>query len=231
MTLEARLQALREDRTHGALELAVIALDLARDWRDAGRPTDELTTALRAMHPAIATLANLAAAVDAGQDLSDLRGRLVEGPARIARNLAPRIAPGQAIVTLSNSSTLRAVLPRLEPRLVVVLESQPGGEGRAMAAALEALCVRVEPDSAMGKAAEEVDCALVGVDAFDDQGNLVHKVGTLPLALCCRHAGKPFYAAGHSFKRSSRALETQPEDPLFDRTPAELVTIITEQPG
>ena len=228
MTLDERLAALRADRVHGAIELALTGLDLARDWLAEGRPVDPLTASLRAMHPAIATLANLAAAIDAGADLTELRDRLVEGNARIVRNLRRVIGPGRAIVTLSNSSTVREALPGLEPRLVIVLESQPGGEGKAMAQALAGLPVRLEPDAAMGKVAEEVDCALVGIDSFDEPGNLVHKVGTLPLALCCRRAGKPLYAAGHSFKRTAQALAHHPADPLFDLTPADLVTIVTE---
>ncbi len=225
MTLDARLDDLRNDRAHGALDLALIGLDIARDWRAAGRSLDELADRLRGMHPSIATLANLASAIDAGRDLDELRRSLVEGNARIASRLRRLIPPHQAIVTLSNSSTVRAALPVLRPRLVVVLESLPGGEGKAMADAVKALEVRLEPDAAMGKIAAEVDCALVGVDSCDDAGNLIHKIGTLPLALCCRHAGKPFYAAGHSFKRTEHVLEP-PTDPLFDLTPHDLITAL-----
>ena len=98
--------------------------------------------------------------------------------------------------------------------------------------------VEVIPDTAIGNVVPEVDCALVGIDTFDVSGAVYHKVGTLPLALCCRRFGKPFYAAGHSLKRVDGPLDPLPDcakppaDQIFDRTPPELITrIITEEPA
>ena len=90
--------------------------------------------------------------------------------------------------------------------------------------------IELVPDAAMGNLVPRVGCALVGIDTFDDTGAILDKVGTLPLALCCRHFGKPFYAAGHQLKRSDRALDDSSEPGssshtrLFDCTPAELIT-------
>ena len=63
------------------------------------------------------------------------------------------------------------------------------------------------------------DLALAGVDTFLTTGAVVNKMGTLPLALACRHHGKPLYAAGSSFKFSVASqrgdavgLKTRPDD-------------------
>jgi translation initiation factor 2B subunit (eIF-2B alpha/beta/delta family) len=148
---------------------------------------------------------------------------------------------------LSNSTTVRDVLLALGVRSVYVLESQPGGEGKQLAEALrDGLkagsrlasrqdLVHLVPDSAVGNIVPRVDCALVGVDTILRDGAILHKVGTLPLALCCQRFGKPFYAAGHSFKFTERESKGLPEpdealeSQLFDCTPADLITkIITE---
>ena len=89
------------------------------------------------------------------------------------------------------------------------------------------------PDAAMGRIVPSVDCALVGIDAFDRSGAILHKVGTLPLALCCAHFHKPFYAAGHSFKLSPTptAEMLASAGPRFDRTPPELITALVTEKG
>ena len=230
--LDRSLRELAEDRVSGAVGLAVAAIDLADRWRRAGHDPSELAAALAAMHPAIATVGNLARLIaerpDA--DLVELRRSLIEGNLRIAERLRTIIPAGRRVITISNSSTVAAALPLLDPSAVVVLESRPGGEGAKLAEVLERALgperVLLEPDGAMGKLVERCDVALVGVDSFDAEGNLVHKVGTLPLALCCREAVVPLYAAGHSFKRLPETIREQPSDPWFDRTPARLVAAV-----
>jgi translation initiation factor 2B subunit (eIF-2B alpha/beta/delta family) len=81
-----------------------------------------------------------------------------------------------------------------------------------------------------------VDCAIVGTDSISRSGTVLHKVGTLPLALCCQYFGKPFYALGHSLKQVDHEFDELPptnsvlETQVFDRTPPELITcIVTER--
>jgi translation initiation factor eIF-2B subunit delta len=194
------------------------------------------------MHPAIATVRNVGSRLLEGagpEQLALLQNSLLEANERIARHLRRWISPSSAVITLSNSSTVRDVLVALGVHHVAVLQSLPGGEGREMATALreqspEGVEVSLIPDAAMGNAVPGMDCALVGIDTFDDAGNLLHKVGTLPLALCCRHFGKRFFAAGHSLKHRSGSLETDGSRyapaGFFDRTPAALITaLVTEQ--
>ena len=253
--LKRRLRDLRDDRASGAIGLALEALGIANDWIAEGRRLEELAAELETMHPAIAAVANLGTALrDSGPGLSsrlaELKVSLVEGNRSIAEKLRKLIPSSSSVITISNSSTVRESLIKIRPANVYVLQSQPGGEGAAMAAALRkglaeqrqgfdpatSSVVHVVPDAAMGNIVPAVDCALVGIDTFDPAGAILHKVGTLPLALCCQRFGKPFYAAGHSFKFSNRESGGRPEpeksltEQSFDRTPSGLITqIITEE--
>ena len=250
--LSQQIEKLRYDRTSGALDLAIDAIELAEGWIAAGRAPAELAREIARMHPAIAAVANVARLLES--DRSDLSKRLlqakqslVNGNRLIGENLRALIPPKATVITLSNSTTVRDVLLALGVRSVYVLESQPGGEGKQLAEALrDGLkagsrlasrqdLVHLVPDSAVGNIVPRVDCALVGVDTILRDGAILHKVGTLPLALCCQRFGKPFYAAGHSFKFTERESKGLPEpdealeSQLFDCTPADLITkIITE---
>ena len=244
--LDARLERFERNRVSGAVDLAIEALSIADNWITAGRDLDELADRLSAMHRAIATVSNVAALLITDRDrenaparIEQARRSLIEGNALIARNLKRFISPGSTIITLSNSSTVRAAVETLGIKSVYVLESHPGGEGARFAEQLQSagsqgLTVRLVPDAAMGNVVPEIDCALVGIDTFDRSGAILHKVGTLPLALCCRHFNKPLFAAGHSLKQVEHKIQAPPELPegepqLFDRTPAELITkLVTE---
>ena len=248
--LDARLEQFERNRVSGAVDLAIEALSIADEWIAAGRGLDELADRLAPTHPAIATVSNVATLLvsdRSGDDpaparIEQARRSLVEGNALIARNLKPLIAPGSTIITLSNSSTVRTAIEALDVGAVYVLQSHPGGEGAQLAEQLEStglpgLKVHLIPDAAMGNIVPEVDCALVGIDSFDRTGTILHKVGTLPLALCCRHFNKPLFAAGHGLKRVEQRIQTPPAPPkgepqLFDHTPAGLITkLVTEERG
>ena len=239
------LLRLRDNRISGATDLAREAIDLALAWIEAGRDPAALALQLDAMHPAIATVRNVGRLLTEGAGelyarLKDLRQSLVEGNQVIAENLRPLIPPGSGVITLSNSSTARDALIGLPVGRVYVMESLPGGEGKQMAEALRkglgrSAEVQLIPDAAMGNVVPRVDCALVGIDSCDDTGAILHKVGTLPLALCCHRYGKPLYAAGHSLKHTATVKQDLPDadNPLqaqrFDRTPPELITrLVTE---
>ena len=245
--LTKQVEHLRGNHTSGALDLALEAIVLARDWMDAGMDLPVLAAQLQRMHPAIATVRNVGRLLledppTARKRLEDLEQSLREGNQRIAANLKALIASGATIITLSNSSTVRQALVSLQAANVFVMESLPGMEGRSMAHAVEkqlkAVGGRVQliPDAVIGNVVPQVDCALVGIDTFDFSGALYHKAGTLPLALCCRQFDKPLYAAGHSLKRVDGPLGAVPESDkplsaqIFDRTPPQLITrIITEE--
>lgn len=227
-----RVDRLRANTVSGALDLAVEAIDIALA---APQARGELAREFQAMHPAIVTVANVGRLLAKGAaeaELAALRRSLVEGNRLIASHVARLVPPTARVITLSHSSTVEAALSG-RPGRVCVLESLPGGEGRTLAEKLGAALVA---DAAMGQVVPSIDCALVGIDAYDRSGAILHKVGTLPLALCCAHFGKPFYAAGHSFKLSPTDTARLPESAvgagsLFDRTPPELIAAIVTERG
>ena len=95
-----------------------------------------------------------------------------------------------------------------------------------------------------------IDLAIVGTDRVTANGDVVNKIGTLNVAVLCRHFGIPFYVACPSSTfdrhtasgaevtieerladevRQQHAAQVNVYNPAFDVTPAELVTgIITE---
>ena len=81
------------------------------------------------------------------------------------------------MVTISNSSTVAAALQAASPAAIYALGSLPGGEGRVLAKKLVATLV---PDAAMGRVVPSIDCAVVGIDAYDRSSAVVHKVLTGP---------------------------------------------------
>jgi translation initiation factor 2B subunit (eIF-2B alpha/beta/delta family) len=182
---------------------------------------------------------------DPARRIAHLRDSLRRGNRLIAQKVAGLIPADSVVITLSNSSTVREALTACKPRGVYVMESNPGGEGAAMAMALRSALggkvgheiVDLIPDDSIGQYVPRCDCALVGIDTFDDSGSIWHKVGTRPLAELCREIGKPVYAAGHSLKRSDRRLQEIPpadsetDGQLFDWTPGNLITLLVTESG
>ena len=136
---------------------------------------------------------------------------------RIARR---RLAatPG-TIVTLSASSTVRRVLAERRPEDIVVAASEPGGEGRTLAAALRARCVG---DRDAERAVADCAAVLVGADAIGRRC-FVNKVGTGVLARAALGAGRPFLVVAESFKRVDIDVPTVTEA-RFESVPNDLVT-------
>jgi translation initiation factor 2B subunit (eIF-2B alpha/beta/delta family) len=248
---DVRLQLLRNDHTSPSLALAHQAIDLAEDWLQAGLHPKRLARELASMHPGLALIANLARMLeeeDPGilRSLRLLRESLREGNRRIAEGLAELVAPNPTVITLSNSATVCDALVHLGTCAVYLLDSRPGGESAQMAEQLRRRLARPDREAVVhlveattiGNIVPQVDCAIVGTDSISRSGAVLHKVGTLPLALCCHYFEKPFYALGHSLKQvdhefaelppANSGLETQ----VFDLTPPELITcIVTERMG
>lgn len=147
----------------------------------------------------------------------DLADAAVHDTLRIARR---RLAatPG-TIVTLSASSTVRRVLAERAPEEVVVAASEPGGEGRTLAAALGARCVE---DREAPRAVADCGAVLVGADAIGRRC-FANKVATRVLAQAARDVDRPFLVVAESFKRVAVDAPVVTED-RFETIPNDLVT-------
>jgi translation initiation factor 2B subunit (eIF-2B alpha/beta/delta family) len=243
------LRAVAENRTAGAQALAVEALGVVADelraWRkappsDLPRLVRDFARSLSRTQPAMgvfprwsAEWARAAAEVPERELLRHLtrwtrtwRRRISQEPGRIAR-VARRWLPPQArILTLSRSDSVRRALTvargARRPREVVVLESQPGGEGRGFARELRrsGLRARVVPDAKGRGLVRRMDLVLIGADAVWADGSVVHKVGTRPLALAAHQAGVPVIVVTGRSKWVPRTRPARGLPPTFDRTPA-----------
>lgn len=108
--------------------------------------------------------------------------------------LSPVAGP---ILTHSASSTVRGVLAAISRDRVIVGASEPGGEGRRLAAELGTRCVS---DADAVRWVPRSGAVLVGADAIGVD-SFVNKVGTLSLAQAAHGAGTPFFVIAESFKR------------------------------
>ncbi|MEQ8486643.1 MAG: S-methyl-5-thioribose-1-phosphate isomerase [Pseudomonadales bacterium] len=185
----------------------------------------------------------------------------------IGRHGAPLIEPGTGVLTHCNAGALAvsALGTATAPMYlrhqagvrfrVFVDETRPLLQGARLTAwelDRAGLDVTLICDNAAASlmAAGEVQLVLVGTDRVTANGDVVNKIGTLNLAVLCRHFGIPFYVAcpsstfdGATASGALVAIEQRPaaevlgdaaarvavRNPAFDVTPAELVTgIITE---
>lgn len=123
---------------------------------------------------------------------------------------AARAAAGRHVMTFSSSGTVAEGLLAASPKpgRVIVCESRPGGEGRALAVRLAGagLEVALVPDAAVAWAldVERVELLLVGADTVLADGSVVNKVGTRPAALAARAAGVTVLAAASTAKVAAR---------------------------
>lgn len=245
---ETSLQRFREDREHGASEIARAALRL---MADCARKHDQDTTprmvevfraraaALAGTRPSMAPLYNHMTKWSASLEnlpndpvmAGQLAAEAAEELARQSRlaaklaaaRLASRVPPGAAIMTHSLSSTIVELYRILKDRDVtaIVSESRPLCEGYVLAAKLDELGIRTTlvTDAQMGLAISGADVVAVGADSILADGRVVNKVGTYLLALAAREAKKPFYVCAESYKRCPAGM---PDPPMERMDPAEL---------
>ena len=215
--MQQAVAAIRGETRVGATELTTRAgallVEEATERAAAGRLTQAtlagLARALVRAQPAMASICRLANAVllAAHPPTAEAVARAVaayEADARTAaRDLEVRgaelVPNGGTVVTLSASSLVERAIVRSHDDgrrfRVLCLEARPKREGAALAARLAAAGVATElwVDAAAARCVTQVSVVLVGADTIAPAG-LVHKVGTLGLALAARHYGVPAYA-------------------------------------
>ncbi|WP_435098898.1 NUDIX domain-containing protein [Halarchaeum sp. P4] len=157
-----------------------------------------------------------------------------------------------SVLTLSRSGTAFDAIVGADPGHVVVAESRTAREGVDTAERLAAagLDVTLTTDAAVATLVESVDAVLVGVDTALRDGSVVNKVGTRSAALAAAEADVPVYAVCAKDKIAPDADPDDPEladapgeelydgdadiaveNPLFDLTPADLVTGLVTEDG
>jgi translation initiation factor 2B subunit (eIF-2B alpha/beta/delta family) len=253
------VETVAEDDTHGSAWISVRALEVLRD-RAAVAETAAAVVAvareLRAARPSMAAVANRVNRVMAESDRTPAAiRRRAERAAEAALDAddaaAARAAErcGASVATLSRSGTVRAALCEATPS-VLIGESRPAREGADVAAALadDGLDVTLTTDAALSSelAGRAPDTVLVGADAVLADGSVVNKVGTRGLAIAAAREDVPVYVVAaadkvrpdetmHGETGDDAALYDGPApvtvaNPIFDRTPADLVTgVITER--
>lgn len=243
--IAAAIQAIRDDREHGASWLArATAQALLRAGGRYKDASDETWTAmLRATartlvsaRPSMAAVANAAARVwNAGQSAaSSPRDALLAEAKRLSTQDAQTQQALYAnaatllsgtIYTLSRSGTLESILRELGQGhiigRVIVAESRPGGEGVALGQALaqSGLAVMLVADAAAGVFIGEATCVALGADSLRADGALVNKVGSYPLALMAKMARKSVYVVCETLKIAAPDFPLQ----LEEMDPAELL--------
>ena len=252
--VEDAIERIAADQSSSSSRLARVGLEtmaLLTLERPSARDPKVLQEAARRIsdaQPAMAIVYNVvhlfARLVGEGNEpmavLRQLQEELETARERIGKTFL-KIAPDSAtVLTLSYSEGVRASLRAAQGRRriarVLVAESGPLFEGRAMAAALEreGLQVTVVPDAEGPKHAAEATYVLVGADSILRDGSLVNKRGTLPIAEAAAANGKPVYVACETLKFDARYDSTSwpgaGTRQLFDLTPARLVTnVVTER--
>lgn len=243
------VETVARDAEHGSTAIAVDALWALRDAAIEAEGSAALDTVRKTAsrlldaRPSMAVLGNRVNRVMAGartpaavaEAATDAIIETDTAVAEAAALAADTVGDGP-VLTLSRSGTVRRALLAGRPP-VEVLVSLPGGEGRAVAEELtaEGLSVTVVPDAAVYDRLRsgEIDSVLVGADAVTPAGAIVNKVGTRATALAAELTDTPVHVVAMSDKTRPLALEDGakvPLEPLFDLTPARLVTnVITER--
>jgi len=203
--LAALTQWLANDRSPSAAELRVTLLAWLREAQ-AAQPSMALVHQLAARALAVADTG-----ARRGDSPLDVRRALEESgateradleaatatAARIAAELLP--GPDPWIATLSASAGVAAALSELHrlgrrPR-VLVAESRPRLEGRAMAATLAAqgIPVWLVADSALPMLFPQAAAVWIGADAVTELG-VLNKIGSYAAALAAREHGVPVWS-------------------------------------
>lgn len=149
------------------------------------------------------------------------------GAARMAAELVSE--DDQFIATLSSSAAVYDALRELHARgrkpRVLLAESRPGLEGRAMAAKLSALGIPVwlVADAALPMLVSSAAAVWIGADAVTEHG-VLNKIGSYVAALAAREHGVPVHAIAIRRKlipagTASLAITEMPASELWDSPP------------
>ena len=234
--LEERVRELREENHHGAswmarraLEALVEAVESGEDPLEAGRTLASARVSLGAIAGAIGRVLVSGTPEQVIAEAEAVIGSRDRAAKAIAVMLAPEITG--TVMTHSASCTVHEVLTHTPPARAICTISEPGAEGRRLAAQLKAAGLEVEliADAEGPDAVRESNLLLLGADTVFRDGSLVNKTGTLALAHAAQDAGVRVIVACETFKLAPFDPE-QPVEDLFELIPAALIDrVVTEE--
>jgi translation initiation factor 2B subunit (eIF-2B alpha/beta/delta family) len=143
--------------------------------------------------------------------------------AKVAEHADTFIRSGCKVLFHSYSGSLIQMLTRAATNVsgltFMLTESRPYRESLRIVEALQDLPVDfvAYSDASMAVAAADADLVLVGADALFRDGSFANKIGSLPLALSCRHTGTPFYVV----TELSKLYPGEPRDVGMEQRPPE----------
>jgi translation initiation factor 2B subunit (eIF-2B alpha/beta/delta family) len=234
------LKQIAQDNQSGAAEIlrrATEAICTLGALGQAGTPDAlgtvmEISLAIVRAQPEMAALANLASAVVAAACATHSPDEIVPAAVAAARSFSDKAArdaeaalsraaslinDGATILTHSRSSTVLAALKHARASQtrfsVIVTESRPMLEGRALAESLASRDINVTliADAAAAVALKRADCVLVGADKVTPE-YLVNKIGTRMIALAARELAVPVYAICDTSKFTAYSRADLPAD-------------------
>lgn len=132
------------------------------------------------------------------------------------------------IMTISYSSTIINLLKKLTDYdlELFILESRPLFEGRKTAEILSShFKTHLIVDAAMGKFMEKIDLVLLGIDSVLNDGSVINKIGSFPLATVAFENNKKCYALGTSLKFNLKSyfnreivIKDKKREEIYDRS-------------
>ncbi len=232
MLAEVLLEKIRNDRGHGATELAIMAIEgirqTARSLESEGQSElrhiiQNLVVSLATSRPSIVALSNLLEQllqaftrvetedfkmlVD--QSCEDILVLIQKARSRAVKNMLGLIKADDVVMTHSISSTVKNVfleLKRAQARNhIIVTESRPGDEGKILAEFLAEIEIATTyiTEAQIDLWMPEADMVVVGADAVLADGSVLNKCGTNLMALSANYHNVPVYVCAETFKQSA----------------------------
>ncbi len=238
--LRASAARVINDHENGSSKIAqrflqdIIDITSASSFRfneETRREFSDLLLRLPHIRPSMAVFATIAAelapslalkksaAVKLRNTAQTLLSIFTQAPEKIAAYLAPLLDEQSAALTYSFSSVVWQTLRRIHTKIdaLYILESAPGREGIALAAAirenaeLDHWKVTLAPDMLLDMAMSKAQCCVIGADALLGDGNFVNKCGARLLLRSAAEQRKPVYIVCESLKIAPNGWLWRPE--------------------
>jgi len=236
---EELLQIMKNDLIHGASWYYEKSIEYIEKY-----PGD-INVALQNLadlRPGMASITNIVRVIsDAlkADKLIEALNNLKEFGQTAKKKLSKNTIEASAVITISNSTAVRALLENSKIKKIYLMESFPGEESQAAKIELSKFAdVTVIPDSSIYQFAEFSDYAVIGFDGLFAGGYLVNKVGSFPLACISNYLKLPVVAVGESYKATDGfpppSLKVEYKGikvGLFERVPLSLISVLITDAG